>query len=140
MIEEIRNYLKSSALLKNGRIGVNYLSAKPLHYAVNPIPAEPVIRRYTDGSTLRQFVFTVSSRESFDAETAASLDISRFYEELAEAFEKLSEENKLPVFEKGSGVTPKRIEAMSTGYLIDSDETTARFQIQCRMIFRRERI
>ena len=140
MIEEIRAYLKSKELLKNGKIGVNYLAPKPLHYTIDAVPAEPIIRRYTDGSSLRQCIFIISSRESFDAEVAASLDINRFYEELAENFERLSAKKELPQFDAACGVIPLRLEAMSTGYLMDSDETTARFQIQCRLIFKKERI
>lgn len=140
MIEEIRAYLKSKELLKNGKIGVNYLAPKPLHYTIDAVPAEPIIRRYTDGSSLRQCIFIISSRESFDAEVAASLDINRFYEELAENFERLSAKKELPKFGADSGIVPLRLEAMSTGYLMDSDETTARFQIQCRLIFKKERI
>ena len=139
MIEEIRDYLKKSGLLKNGRIGVNYLSETPLHYTVEQIPCDPVIRQYTDGGSLRQCLFVIASREDFTPEIAENLAISRFYEELAEEFERRSDEKKLPVL-SNPALIPYRLEALSTGYLLSNDQRTARFQIQCRLIYRREHL
>ena len=139
MIEEIRTFLKREGLLKNGKIGVNYLSEKPLHYTIDEVPTDPVIKRYTDGGSLRQCLFVIASREAFGPEIAENLAISRFYEQLSDEFERLSDQKVLPHFENPS-IIPYRLEALSTGYLLSNDERTARFQIQCRLIYRRERI
>lgn len=139
MIEEIRDFLKREGLLKNGKIGVNYLSEKPLHYTVDEVPTDPVIKRYTDGGSLRQCLFVIASREEFSPEVAENLAIARFYEELSDRFEALSEKGTLPHFENPK-IVPYRLEALSTGYLLSNDERTARFQIQCRLVYRREYI
>ena len=75
MIEEIRDFLKREGLLKNGKIGVNYLSEKPLHYTVDEVPTDPVIKRYTDGGSLRQCLFVIASREEFSPAFTRSFPI-----------------------------------------------------------------
>lgn len=139
MIEEIRECLRRDGLLKNGKIGVNYLSEKPLHYTIEAVPCDPTIKRYVDGGSLRQCLFVIASREEFSCEVAENLAIARFYEDLADEFEGRVTEKQLPQF-KDPALTPYRFEVLSNGYLLSNDERTARFQIQARLIYRRDQI
>lgn len=45
----IREYLSGCPLFDNGLIRVNYLEGEPIAYTVDEVPAEPVVRQYTDG-------------------------------------------------------------------------------------------
>ena len=46
-------------------VGIDAMEEEPASYMIEKTPAEPVLKRYTDGSTVRQEVFTFASRETF---------------------------------------------------------------------------
>ena len=64
MVNKIRQYFFDLGIIdENSNINVDFLSNEPIEYVIEPIPSEPVIRQYADGSSLRQFVFQFGSRE-----------------------------------------------------------------------------
>lgn len=139
IINDIRKFIKEYCPLVDGaKINVNYLGEKARRYTLEQEPVSYIIKRYTDGGSVRQLVFVFASRELFGEEERENLEISRFYEELAEWFDKTSEDGILP--ELAEGKTALRLEALTGGYLISNDQRTARYQIQCRLIYRQERI
>lgn len=142
IIDGVAEFIKSCPLLKNGRSGgminVNYLGETPAKYSIDVMTVNPVIRKYPDGGTQRQFLFVLASREAYDSETLANMDVARFYEEFGGWIEQQDHNRTFP--ELPSGCTPQSIQVTTTGYLFAVDGKTARFQIQCKLIYKQERM
>lgn len=139
IINDIRKFIKDNCPLVDGvKINVNYLGERARRYTLEQEPVSRVIKKYSDGGTMRQLVFVFASRELFGEEDRENLEISRFYEELAEWLDKTSADGILPKL--ADGKTALKIEALTGGYLMSNDQRTARYQIQCRLIYKQERI
>ena len=65
IIEGIRTWLKTYDGFAGERINVDFLTDDVKTYSVDSVPTKEVIKKYLDGSTLRQFLFCVSSREFY---------------------------------------------------------------------------
>ena len=133
IIESIRNFICGCPYLKEGRLNVDYLGADPTKYTVDSVPSSGILKEYTDGGKLRQYLFVFASREYYSDKVREQLENSGFYEDFARWIEQQNEAGHLP--ELSDGMVPQRIEVVSTGYLMDATEKNARYQIQCRLIY-----
>ena len=61
IIDSIRNYIRGCPLINKGKVNVDYLGVDIGEYSIEPTPADPIIKRYADGGTLRQYLFVFSS-------------------------------------------------------------------------------
>lgn len=139
IIDAIKKYIEKECPLVSGKkIKVNNLGENPtVSLTIDQLPCIPIIKRYVDGSTQRQFQFVFASREEYDSQEWKQIEAAQFYENLQEWFEEQSANKTLPVLE--NGLFALRLEVLSSGYLISSDAKTARYQIQCRLIYYKER-
>ncbi len=137
IIDSIRTFLKSCPLLKGNAINVNYLGDTPVKYSIDIIPCLPVIKKYIDGGTLRQYQFSLSSREAYDENALENMKVAQFFEEFEEYIEQQNEVGNLPKL-SDEKLTPIELEIMSTGFLSSQDGKTARFEVDCRLIYRRD--
>ncbi len=137
MIQEVQKYIKTCPLIEKDKINVNYLGEKPVKYTIDNVPVNPIVKRYTDGGSLRQFVFVFASRETYDGNTLENMKISQFFEEFHNWIEEQDDNKIYPVFEDNK-ITPTKIEVLTSGYLYDNTGTTARFQIQVKLTYRKD--
>lgn len=137
IVESIRTYVLGCGMLKKGAMHVSYLGSKPTNYSIDVLPCAPVVTKYTDGGSLRQFQFAFTSREHYTSDDRDMIENSGFYEDLSDWFEVKSEAGELPKI-SDTRKSPQRIEVMTSGYLFDSDEDVARYQIQCRLLYLQE--
>ncbi len=135
--EATKKYIETCPLIKKSRINVNYLGEKPVQYSIDNVPAKPIVKKYTDGGTLRQFLFVFASREAYDENTLENMDVAKFFEEFENWIEEQDRNKVFPVTEDPK-VKVTRIETTTSGYLFDSDTKTARFQIQCKITYKKE--
>ena len=137
--ESIKDYLAKCPILGDfKRLCVDFLPEDAETYSIEEIPAETILRAYIDGSSERQFVFVFAARLFYSEETRNNIENSGLYERFADWLETQTEADDLPVL--ADGKTATKIEAMSSGYLFDvsGDLSTARYQIQCRLIYDQE--
>ena len=137
IVDKVRDYIKTCPLLKSGKINVNYLGEDTVKYVIDNVPSNPLIKRYTDGTELKQFLFIFGSREFYDNDMLANMDVSRFYEEFEAWISKQNNKGVLPELE--NGLTACSIEVLTSGYLHDIATGYARFQIQCRLIYKKDK-
>lgn len=138
VIESIRDFIAGCPLLKNGvLLNVDRLGATEIEYTVDGEITSPILRQYTDGSSLRQFEFVFASREKYGADTLQNIANSGFYEDFADWIETQSNAGNLP--ELGKYRVPQYIEVLSGGYVFDSDDSTARYQIQLKFVYYQDR-
>lgn len=138
IIESIRNFIAGCPLLKNGvLLNVDRLGATEIEYTVDGEMTSPVLRNYTDGSTLRQFDFVFASREKYGADTLQNIANSGFYEDFANWIETQSNAGNLPELDQYR--IPQYLEILSGGYVFDADDSTARYQIQLKFVYYQDR-
>lgn len=139
IIDAIKTYVKTCPLLAaKGTINVNYLGKEPCKYAIENIPANPVVKKYTDGGELRQFLFALVSRECYDANALENMNVAQFFEDFEKWITEQDDSGIFPIL-SDTKLHPTKIEVTSSGYLSSADATTARFAIELKLTYKRER-
>lgn len=134
IIDGVRAWLKTYEGLADGRLSVDFLPEEAKSYSVDTVPTTEIVKRYLDGSSIRQFLFCVSSREFYSDNIAQNVDNQAFYEGLAAWLERKSKLRQLP--DIGTGRTVRSIEISSTAYPFVVDEHgTARYQLQLKLTY-----
>lgn len=138
IIESIREFISGCPLLKNGvLLNVDRLGDTEIKYTIDGEITNPILRQYVDGSSLRQFNFIFASREKYGSDTLQNIANSGFYEDFADWIENQSNSGNLPILDKYR--IPQYIEVQSGGYVFDTDDSTARYQIQLNFVYYQDR-
>lgn len=116
-------------------VELDILGESPTTYMVESTPAKPVLKRYANGDTERQYVFSLCSREFYGA--PENVDTSEFYENFSDWLDTCTKEGKLPDL-KGNLIS-KSIRATTEGYLYDTQEQKCQYRIQCQFIYYKRR-
>ena len=138
IIKGLEQYFAKCPLLKEGFLRVDYLGEKPIEYVIEILPTDPILKRYADGSSVRQYLFAFGSREFYSQERLQNIENSAFYERLADWVERKSWSGELP--EMPEGMEAQGLYVVSSGYLFDGTKSNARYQIQLRLEYYKEAI
>lgn len=134
IIEKVREYfLKCPLISKKTQINVDYLGVNSVEYTIDSVPVEPILSKYVDGGALKQFVFVFASREYYGADVIQNIENSGFYQAFYEWLDEQNNIGNLPLLNDGK--VSKSIEAITQGYMFDSSEESARYQIQVRLTY-----
>lgn len=133
IVDSVRNFIKTCPCLSEFRkgIGVDNLGEDATCYVVESVPCDPVLKKYANGDSQRQYLFIFGSRESYGQDVMQNLENINFYEKFSSWLEEQCFNGTLPVMD--SGQEALKIEAITTGYAFDTDVDKARYQIQCRL-------
>lgn len=135
IIESIRNYMRNLECLDTFnnaiRVNINYLEENPDTYSIEEVPINPIIKKYINGDSIRQYAFIFTSREPYGVDILTNIDNSGFYEKLANEIERNNENEIFPLLD--DGLEPLKIEVTSTGYAFAVTEDTAQYQINLRL-------
>ena len=135
IIESVRNYIRTCPHLQEFdnvvRVNVNYLDADADSYSIEEIPSEPILKKYVDGSTTRQYQFVFTSREPYNSDVLNNIDNSGFYQNFADWIEEQNNLGNLPIMD--NGLEALEIKTTSIGYAFSVSEDTAQYQIQLRL-------
>lgn len=127
----VREWLRTYPGL-SGRLDVDFLDNDVETYSVDTIPCPEVVKRYRDGSCVKQFQFAVASRNVYDQNIAQNLENLQFFADLTEWIEGEARLRKLP--EMDGNRKAQRIEVLSTAYpFVVSEDGKARYQIQLKL-------
>lgn len=138
IIESVKNFILTCPCLAELAVHVDFLPEAADTYSIEEVPVNSVLKTYLDGSQERQFVFVFASRFYYSDETRNNIENSGFYEDFSDWLDEQTKSGNLPMMR--NGLTPTKIEAISSGYLFDvsGDLSNARYQIQCRLIYDKE--
>lgn len=136
IIESIRDYFLNCEALKDGKINIDFLGDNP-EYSIDPLPAEPVLKKYTDGGTVRQFQFAFTSKDYFDGDARTGIENNGLCQAVTEWVEENNVNGVFPTMSNPKH-SPISVEVMASGYLFDMDPDYARYQIQCRLVYEQE--
>ena len=135
IVESVRTWLRTYQPLASGRLGVDYLPEEAKTYSVDTVPTKETVKRYLDGSAVKQYLFTLASREFRADDIQGNTENLAFYE----AFSRWVEiQNRRPrhLPELSDGRSARKVEVTTSGYpfLVD-DHGTARYQIQMKLTY-----
>lgn len=135
IIESIRNFIRKMDCLEmfnNAiRVNVNYLDSNVDTYSIEEMPIEPILKRYINGDSIRQYAFIFTSREPYGSDVLQNIDNSGFYEKFADELEAKNDNEIFPILDLNLEV--REIKVTSTGYAFAVSEDTAQYQIQLRL-------
>lgn len=141
LIDSVRTYISTCEHLKLfqdafKKINVDYSNTEEATtYSINETVCQPILKKFVDNSSERQFLFNFTSIECFGSDVAQNIDNIHFYELFSNWLEDNSNNGILPVLEEGKEAL--KIEALTGGYLFDNatDMTTARYCIQLKLTY-----
>lgn len=138
LIEHLRRFFMTFPLLEGQRLDIDCLRSEPESYSIDSVPSESAVTRYLDGSSVRQFLFTISSRMYYGSDLDTQRENAAFFEALEDWLDRQTLFLRLP--ELGENRTARSLEVASSAYpfVVDEDEGTARYQIQLRLIYLQE--
>lgn len=132
IIESIRDYILSCDFLKDGKVNIDYLPDE-MAYSIDPVGADPIYKKYTDGSCLKQFQFSLTSKEAYDGDARTGIANSGFYQ----FFEEWIEGNNMKdIYPELEGHQSIRVDVLQSGYLFSEEADLGRYQIICRLIYK----
>lgn len=133
IIESVRDYISKLNCIKtfDSILNVNFLNSDEDSFSIEEIPTEIIIKKYTDGSSVRKFDFIFCSREPYGVEVIQNIENSKFYELLTNEIEEKNDKEELP--ELDEGYEPLSIEVTSSSYLATVNDDTAMYQINLRL-------
>lgn len=135
IIKALRDYIRTCPYLDTFnnaiRVNVNYLEPEADTYSIEEVPIEPIVKKYVNGDSIRQYAFIFTSREPYGIDVLQNIDNSGFYEKFADWIENQNDNEILPLLD--NGLEPLEIKVTSTGYAFAVTEDTAQFQIQLRL-------
>lgn len=133
VIKNVRDFIKTCPHLNvstDGKVylGVDYLKSDTTTYSLEEVPVNPIVKRYIDGSSIRQATFIFCSRELYGPELQTQLSNSGFYEDFSNWLEKCTLIGDLPKLDNDK--ESRSIEALTSGYAYNTDSDNAVYQIQ----------
>lgn len=138
LIEGVRTFIQSFPQLRDKRIDIDCLSSKADFYSVDSVMTEPIIKRYLDGSSVRQFTFLLSSRMYYGANISAQNANIAFFDSFSEWLDKQNALGNFPNLGEKRKVRSIEVSSSAYPFIVDSDTGLARYQIQCKMIYFQE--
>lgn len=136
IIEALEQFFLDCELLKEGCLRVDFLGEKPVEYAIETLPCGPIVKRYANSSTVRQYLFAFGSREYYSQERLQNIQNSAFYEKLSDWVEEKDRSETFP--ELPDGMEAEGLRVVSSGYLFDGSMKNARYQIQLQLLYYKE--
>lgn len=135
MIEELKKYFLNKVTLAEEfkNILADFLGDEATDYVIEPIPIEPVLKQYADGSYLGQLTFQFGSREYYDDSNDQNIENLDFYERFQAEIESNNRNHILPNID---GI--QSIECLSNGTIQDVQKGTAKYVIQMRITYLKE--
>lgn len=133
MIEAVRNWLAEYEGFAGELLNVDFLPPEAAGYSVDVVPVQSVVRKYMDGSTVRQFCFVVAMRGFWGDDVRCQMDNLGFFERLGDWMEERSRCRRLPML--GEGKKAEKLEVTSSGYAFHPGTDLARYQMQCKLTY-----
>lgn len=136
IIEAIRKYIGDLECMSTftTAININYLGPDIDSFSIEEIPVNPIVKKYLDGTAIRQFQFVFCSREPYGGEILQNIENSTFYEDFADEIESKNNDGILPLLENGESL---KIEVISSAYTVSVTEDTSMYQINLNFKYRK---
>lgn len=140
IIEALFDYFDSCPLMTGNRLNVDYLPEDTgeagVEYALATSPTDELVYPFVDGGARCRYPFIISSVNDFGPDAAQNIANTGFTEALADWMRKQTRLRNLPALP--TGLTPRSIRALGSGYLYQPDINAGKYQIQCELEYYRK--
>lgn len=136
IMEGLTAYFLQCPLLKDGVFRVNALGSNPVEYALESAITSPVLKKYVDGSSVRQYQFNFNSREAYSMDRIMAIRNESFYEDFCNWVEEQSVAGNLP--EMPEGCEAQELTVLAPGYMLDASMENAFYQVQLQLKYFKE--
>lgn len=137
LTDAIHDWLEGFPGLSDGIMHINWLPAEAQTYSVDSVPTEPILNHYMDGSSRRQLLFVVASRDYFGPDVDSQGENMEWFETFSNWVETQNLHRQFPNL--GDRRKCKSVEIISTAYPVAvSDDGMVRYQTQMRMTYLQE--
>lgn len=136
IIESVKNYLESCPCFYGKAININYLPPENNSFSVENVPVSPIVKRYSDGESIMQFCFILAGRFAYDGDILENLNLAQLFEEFEGWIERQNSLKNLPDL-SDMGLASSKIEVTKSGTLHDTARTSARFQTELRLLYKK---
>ena len=136
MQDSIKNFMENCPLLSEIDININYLGENVGSAAVENTAIDPVVKTYTDGATMRQYLFTLALRQDLGQDVAINHAAISRLEQIGRWIEQQNTLGILPALPNGQ--QPISLEIVQTGWPEDKSVSNAKYQLQCRLVYYQE--
>lgn len=133
IIESVRTFLNTCGLFDGEKLNIDFLPEDAATFSVDVVPVQPIVKRYLDGSSQRQFLFVVATRAYYGTMIRQQIDNLGFFEDFAAWIEAQNRAKNFP--DLGDDRKATKLEVTTSGYVFTPDLETARYQIQCRLSY-----
>lgn len=135
-ISKLREYLfgviNTLTENRNYQINADMLSNDIDNYSLDKIPTASVVERWIMGIEIHRDVYSFRSRMAYSQDTIDNLSNIGFFEQFENAIKTNNEEGILPDIDN-----IQSIECLNCGTLNNTDGTTAEFDIQIQITYRK---
>lgn len=135
-ISKLREYLfgviNTLTENRNYQINADMLSNDIDNYSLDKIPTASVVERWIMGVEIHRDVYSFRSRMAYSQDTIDNLSNIGFFEQFENAIKTNNEEGILPDIDN-----IESIECLNCGTLNNTDGTTAEFDIQIQITYRK---
>ena len=128
-MQAVRDWLGACPALEGRAPGQDYLAEGAVSIAVDAVPAASAVRRYRDGSAVRQLGFALAVRAEYGPDGVGQ----RAAETSLEGAADWLRAGALPALPEGC--TPLRAQITASGYVAGTELDTARYEMQCRLTY-----
>ena len=137
--DNIRKWLKTCpAVKKANRFGVDYLGANPTEYSIfispSPLAFKTDILGNVNFNDKQDLNFIIASREAYGADVLQNLANLGFFDEVIAWLYAQNKTKNFPTIREGNVVS---IMPSLTQYLFEAGTDSGRYQIQCKLTYRR---
>lgn len=133
MMNSIQTYMAACPFLSEVDMNINYLGEDAVSGAVENVSAKPVVKNYTDGGSMRQYLFAISLRQPYGQNLEANSEAISLLEQISDWIEEQDRIGVLPALDEGKNSVS--LEVFQTGLLEEKATSTAKFQLQCRLVY-----
>lgn len=138
--EQLRNWFRTCSVLQKGsRFRVDHLAENPTEYAIYAVPSTINYRENVLGEEIplptQSLNFIFASRESYGADVQQNLANLGFYDAVVAWVLEQNTLRNFPVINEGR---VKSIVPTLTAYPAEVGSSAAKYQIQLKMVYRRE--
>lgn len=127
-LDNIKEFIETCPLLKNGKVNVDYIKDEPQSYSIDETPSTTVIKEYKDGGTQNQITFDFSIQANFSV--LENIKNSKFCEDFTNW---IKEENKKENLPNIDGIC--WIKCTGRGTILQTTETTAIYVIPMQVVY-----
>ncbi len=131
IIDSLKDFFDQCPLMAGEAVDVDYLGKNSDCYSLDPLPAEPIVKKYAGGGCMKQYAFIIAGRERYGL--GKNRDNAAFYERLEAWIEEKNRKGELP--DLGKGRTAQMLEVTASGYMFEEDIQSAGYHLQCRLIY-----